>query len=86
VCAELRGGLVHARARGFDDNHSMLRPTAAAGLRAGYELGNGRVRLRPYVGLEASLLRWRFTVDEAVALKQLPLRMGLGFDLLANFL
>jgi hypothetical protein len=86
VCAELRSGLVNARAQGFDDNDSMFRPTAAAGLRAGYEVGNGRLRLRAHVWVEASLLRWQFMVDEAVALKQRPLGAGLGFEVLAGFL
>jgi hypothetical protein len=86
LCAAVSGGLVHARARGYDDNRALFRPTVGTGLRAGVELGEQRFLLRPYVWLETSLLRWRFTVDEGMALKQPRLSMGLGLEIATSFL
>jgi hypothetical protein len=86
VCASVNAGVVRAGASGYDDSRSAWRPSVAAGLRYGYELGRGRIRFRPNLWAEASLLRWRFTVDDAVVLRQSRFTLGAGVELLAHFL
>jgi hypothetical protein len=84
LCSSASAGLVRARGQGFDINQSATRPVAGAGLRVGYELGEGRLRLRPQLSVEVPLLRWRFTVDQTMAGRQAPISASLGLELLAR--
>jgi hypothetical protein len=81
ACAGLSGGVLRAWGEGFDENGSTLRPYVAPGVRLGYRLGTGRLRVRPYAALEVPLLRYALTVEGGPVVRQKAVTAWMGLQL-----
>ena len=84
LCVPARAAMVRAQAISNGYRTSASRPAFGTGLRAGFEAGNSWLRLRPYLGLDVALLRWRFEIDHLAVLREPRASAGFGLDVLVR--